>query len=72
MTAREICKICFHPITVGFRVPDHIWSAIVPERLQESTVCLACFTRLGDEREIPWDRRIEFFPVSIATHRQAG
>jgi len=46
-------------------VPDDIWAAIVPEFAADSVVCLSCFTRIGDERAIPWDQAIEFFPVSL-------
>ena len=70
MVTREICKICYHPITVGFSVPDHVWNEVVPEHLQGSTVCLACFTRLGDEKEVAWDLGMECFPVSAVTHRR--
>ncbi len=68
MTSRELCKLCYHTNAVGFRVPDHIWQAIVPESVRNSVVCLSCFTRLGDEKAIPWDGCIEFYPVSLATH----
>lgn len=68
VTSREICKLCYHVNTVGFRVPDRIWRAIVPEVAQESVVCLACFTRLGDENTVQWDTVIKFYPVSLATH----
>lgn len=66
--SREICKICFHVNTIGFHVPDDVWNVVVPEYLQPSVVCLACFTRLADEKLVAWDRKIEFFPVSLAKH----
>jgi hypothetical protein len=68
MTTREICKLCYHVNVVGFRVPDRTWAAVVPEHARNSVVCLACFTRLGDEMGIAWDAEIEFFPVSLATN----
>lgn len=70
MLTRELCKICYHVGAVGFRVPDEIWQAVVPESRRESIVCLGCFTRLADEGGIQWDRKIEFFPVSLVTHRR--
>lgn len=70
MVTREICKLCYHPNRVGFNVPDYVWDAIVPEHVRSSIVCLDCFTRLGDEKHIPWDREIQFFPVSLATHKE--
>lgn len=65
---REICKLCYQINTVGFHVPDHIWEAVVPPEVRTRVVCLACFTRLADEKLIPWDCQIEFFPVSLFSH----
>lgn len=70
--SREICKICYHANPVGFSVPDGVWECIVPPELRESVVCLACFARIGDEKGVQWDREIEFFPVSRATHLSPG
>ncbi len=67
-TSREICKICYHVNPVGFSVPDGIWQAVVPEGFRDKVVCFTCFARLGDERCVEWDREIELFPVSMATH----
>ena len=66
--SREICKLCYHVNPVGFRVPDEIRNAVVPPHVRGQVVCLSCFTRLADEKCIAWDRQIEFFPVSLATH----
>ena len=66
--SREACKLCYHVNAVGFRVPDEVWRLIVPEQFQNSIVCLSCFTRLGDEKGVPWDADIAFYPVSLATH----
>lgn len=68
MATREICKLCYHPNRVGFRVPDDVWCAVVPEAVRDSVVCLSCFTRLADEALVRWDREIEFFPVSAVAH----
>jgi len=65
---REICKLCYHINVVGFYVPNDIWIAVVPEWVRTGVVCLPCFARLADEKLIPWDRDIDFFPVSLATH----
>jgi len=62
---REICKICYRPVTVGFKVPDYIWEKVVPEPLRNKCLCLQCFTTLADEHFIRWDKDIEFFPVSL-------
>jgi hypothetical protein len=64
---REICKICFHPVSVGFHVPNAIWQQVLPHILQYRSVCLGCFTRLADEAMVRWDEAIEFFPVSLVS-----
>lgn len=66
--SRELCKLCYHVNAIGFQVPDDIWRAVVPYTFRSSIVCLACFARMADERCVPWDKDIEFFPVSFATH----
>ncbi len=68
MLSRELCKICYHVIPVGFRVPDPIWYSTVPGPLCNETICLQCFARLADEKLVQWDHGIEFFPVSLSTH----
>ncbi len=55
---REICKLCFRANPVGFIVPDKIWKDIIPSEYQSRVVCISCFTRLADEKLIPWDRKI--------------
>lgn len=67
MLTREICKSCNNESRVGFSVPDKIWKSIVPIHLESSVLCLNCFTSLGDQKRICWDKEIEFFPVSLKT-----
>ena len=67
---REVCKLCYHINAVGFRVPNEVWIAVVPSNLREAVICLACFTRLADERLVSWEAGIELFPVSLATYLQ--
>jgi len=69
--SREICKLCYHPNPVGFDVPDDVWAAVVPSEYRNRVVCLPCFVRLADEKLIAWDTDIQFYPVSVATHRSA-
>jgi hypothetical protein len=69
--SRELCKACWHPVTVGFHVPDEVWNLVVPDRLPGDVLCLGCFTRLADEKRVEWDREIEFFPVSMVTFCRA-
>ena len=68
--SREICKACHQIVRVGFTVPDEIWNIAVPEHLRNCVLCLQCFTRLADEHLLPWDKSIQFWPVSLRTHLQ--
>lgn len=62
---REVCKNCGRVSAVGFDVPDATWKAVVPERFAERVLCLTCFSMFGDEQMVPWDREIQFYPVSL-------
>lgn len=66
--SREICKICFRANPVGFYVPDNIWNDVVPSEYRSRVVCISCFTCLADEKLVPWDDNIQFYPVSMHTH----
>jgi len=66
--SREICQVCFRANPVGFSVPDDVWTDVVPERLRSSVLCISCFARLADEQLVPWDHKIELYPVSLHTH----
>jgi hypothetical protein len=68
VASREICSICSHVNRIGFHVPDEVWRAVVPGDWQDHVLCLECFARLADEKLVAWDRSIDFFPVSMATH----
>jgi hypothetical protein len=67
-STREMCKICGSIIRVGFHVPDDIWEKAIHPYHQNSAVCIKCFTARADEKMLPWDKNIEFFPVSMNTH----
>lgn len=67
-TTREICKACWQVSTVGFWVPDHVWSFVTVQLgFHERVLCLGCFTRLADAMGVRWDEHIELFPVSLRT-----
>jgi len=66
--SREVCKMCWNEITVGFKVPNHIWKASVPSLFKDKTLCLGCFTKQADHKLIAWSEKIEFFPVSLRDH----
>jgi hypothetical protein len=65
---REICKACWRPSPVGFSVPDEVWNAVRHPNLPGNVLCIMCFAALADEQLIQWDKKIEFFPVSLASH----
>lgn len=69
---REICKLCFREVTVGFHVPDEIWLAVTENLYDANILCLGCFTFLADRQLIRWDAEIEFFPVSRWTHENVA
>jgi hypothetical protein len=67
-SGRALCGLCFHPVSVELKVSQEMWKQVtwglvVPN----STICIACFTRIADERMIQWDRSVEFRPMSKLT-----
>lgn len=64
---REICKACCRESAVGFSVPDHVWAAAVEPEMREKVLCVTCFTTRADRHLVPWDREIQFWPVSRVT-----
>jgi hypothetical protein len=44
---RQRCKVCWNADGFSFHVPDDVWSAVVPEGLQNHVVCLMCFDRFA-------------------------
>lgn len=68
IATRERCGICHKVSAVGFHVPDYVWHIAVPGYFRETVMCVACFVSFADERMIAWDKRIDFYPVSLRTH----
>jgi hypothetical protein len=68
MATRECCKACNRISAVGFWVPNKVWLASVPKHLQNGILCVSCFVTHADERLVPWDAEIQFYPVSLRTH----
>lgn len=66
---RQICSLCHEVSRVDFWVPDNIWQLGLHESQWNSIVCLQCFTRLADERDVEWNRVIRFYPASRVSHR---
>lgn len=69
-SARQLCSECDRLTAVAFYVPDEIWRAAIPEDRWQGIFCIACFTRFADRKYLPWDKDIQFFPVSKRTHRE--
>ena len=68
---RERCGVCHHISPVGFWVPNEIWEAVVHPHYIAAIHCLNCFTSRADEKLIPWDKAIKFYPISFHTHLSA-
>jgi hypothetical protein len=66
---REICKACGRVNPVGFTVPDDVWNAAT-DRF-DGVLCILCFAQRADDSGLSWDNAIEFYPVSLATHRSS-
>lgn len=64
---REICSLCHEVSRVSFWVPDAIWKAAMAFAHWNAVACLACFTRLADERGVEWCKEIRFTPESYAS-----
>ena len=64
---RERCAVCQQLSPVSFAVPNEIWNAVVHLSLINSIICLKCFIDRADEKYVPWDKTIKFFPTSRHT-----
>ena len=51
---RQTCKCCGRPDKFNFHVPDAIWRAVIPRRLEGRVVCLTCFDDLAAERGVAY------------------
>jgi hypothetical protein len=51
---RQTCKACHCADKFNYHVPDSLWKAIVPKRLQLGTICLECFDRFASEKGITY------------------
>ena len=65
---RESCRMCWRISAVSFAVPNDIWREAIHPFHHNSIVCLDCFIRRADEKLLPWDKSIQFFPTSMRTH----
>jgi hypothetical protein len=54
----QTCKNCGVRDGLNFNVSDSVWERIVPKRLFNHVVCLACFDRLAARRGIDYRRSL--------------
>ena len=50
----QACKACGRRDKTDFHVPDEVWERVVPERLRDRVVCLACFDGFAKERGVEY------------------
>lgn len=62
---RQICSLCWEVCRVDFFVPHETWKLAMHQHHWNERVCLNCFTRLADERQVEWCKDIKFFPESM-------
>lgn len=56
---RQTCKACGLQDYWNFDVPDAVWVAVVPTSMQNRVVCLACFDRFAQTREVKYAATIQ-------------
>lgn len=64
---RQFCSVCAEVDRVMFLVPNEIWELATHESQRHNLICLACFTKMADERGVEWDKDIKFYPKSQIT-----
>lgn len=68
---RQTCGVCGQTPCLDFKVANWVWKeAVHPSRINDIH-CFDCFRSRADEKLLPWDKSIEFFPVSMYTHIDA-
>lgn len=54
----QTCKNCGVRDGLNFNVSDSVWLKVVPKRLQNRVICLACFDRFAARRKVDYRRNI--------------
>lgn len=57
-TQRQSCKNCGVRDGLNFNVSSAVWERVVPKRLINHVVCLACFDRFAARRQVDYRRSI--------------
>lgn len=55
----QSCKSCGRRDKLNFYVPDEVWESVVPKRLRNRVVCLACFDGFAAGNGIPYATDID-------------
>lgn len=68
-TLGQKCKNCGVRDGFNFNVSDSVWTKVVPKRLANKVVCLACFDRFASLRGVDYRRnvRVLYFAGRQAT-----
>jgi hypothetical protein len=56
--AEQSCKNCGVRDGLNFSVSDSVWKRVVPKRLANRALCLACFDRFAARRGIDYRRNV--------------
>jgi len=48
----EICKVCGREQRIAWSIRDDLWIKIVPPKFRNKVVCLECFLKFADEKNI--------------------
>jgi hypothetical protein len=59
VTGRQTCKVCLRADQFNFHVPDGVWSGVVPKEYRNRVVCLACFDRFAEKRQVDYSTCLE-------------
>jgi len=54
-----MCKVCGRSDKFDFNVPDSIWAAVVPPKLRNKVICLACFDEFARSTRVDYSGTIQ-------------
>ena len=52
--SQQSCKVCGRADCFNFHMPDWLWQKVVPERYQNTVVCLCCFDRFAAKKDVDY------------------
>lgn len=58
MLQQQTCKVCGRADFFDFHMPDDVWKEVVPVRLQNRVVCLACFDALAKDKDVDYSAHL--------------